>query len=273
MRGVILAFVAFVALGAGGLIWLDQQRTPVVLDHPVDPKSAKTLAAQKNLPKPEIPVAPTPEPAPPPPPAPKPKALPAAKSVLLNVPFISQAPFGNWADPRQEDGCEEASVLMAMRWRAGKAVIGKQEGLDVILAISQYEVDTYGTHNDTSAADTIERIVKGYFKYDGARLAYNITKEDVMRELSLGNVVIVPANGRKLGNPNFTAPGPLEHMLIIRGYDMATNEFITNDPGTRLGEKYRYNMDRLISAVRDYPTGANVTPSDSAPSAMIVIGK
>ena len=34
--------------------------------------------------------------------------------VLLNVPFTSQAPFGEWSDPRHQDGCEEAAALMAV---------------------------------------------------------------------------------------------------------------------------------------------------------------
>ena len=44
-------------------------------------------------------------------------------------------------------------------------------------------------------------------------------------------------------------------MIIIRGYDPLTKEFITNDPGTRKGELYRYDATVLYEAIRDYPTG------------------
>jgi hypothetical protein len=44
-------------------------------------------------------------------------------------------------------------------------------------------------------------------------------------------------------------------MLVIRGYDPATKEFITNDPGTRKGEGYRYPEQIIYAAWRDYPSG------------------
>src|SRR3989344_7509187 len=72
--------------------------------------------------------------------------------VLLNVPFTPQAPFGDWGDSRQQDGCEEASALMAMRWVQGRG-LSKDEALKEILAISDYETATYGHFHDTSAQD------------------------------------------------------------------------------------------------------------------------
>jgi len=62
-------------------------------------------------------------------------------------------------------------------------------------------------------------------------------------------------NGQKLKNPFFTPPGPLEHMIVIIGYDYQTNEFITNDSGTKHGQNYRYKENILFEALRDYPTG------------------
>ena len=40
---------------------------------------------------------------------------PLAK-VIYDVPFTSQAPFADWKDPRQQEGCEEASILMVSRF-------------------------------------------------------------------------------------------------------------------------------------------------------------
>ena len=61
-----------------------------------------------------------------------------------------------------------------------------------------------------------------------------------------GKLVIYPANGQMLDNPNFTEPGPIYHMLVITGYDKDT--FITNDPGTRNGFNYKYSYDTLEAA-------------------------
>ena len=44
------------------------------------------------------------------------KIITTERSVLLNVPFTSQAPFANWDDIVFQNACEEASIIMAMRW-------------------------------------------------------------------------------------------------------------------------------------------------------------
>src|SRR3989338_9613961 len=74
------------------------------------------------------------------------------KVFIENVPFTTQAPFADWEDDRQQDGCEEASVLMAIRWIRGQGIT-KQEALDEILAMSAYELEKYGSYHDTSAED------------------------------------------------------------------------------------------------------------------------
>src|SRR3989344_3566435 len=37
---------------------------------------------------------------------------PSPDKILLEVPFTSQAPRANWAEPRFQDGCEEAAGIM-----------------------------------------------------------------------------------------------------------------------------------------------------------------
>lgn len=197
-------------------------------------------------------------------------SLPQTK-VLHDVPFVSQAPTGNWDDPRQQDGCEEAASLMSMLWVKGeKTPTTPQEKETQLLAISQFQSSKYGTYHDTSAQDTVERILKGYFDYHNVDVVYDITTEDIKQELYNGNLIIVPADGQKLGNPYFTQPGPERHMLVVRGYDPGRDEFITNDNGTRRGEGYRYKAGVLMSAIRDYPTGDH-QPILEVRRAMIVI--
>ena len=45
-------------------------------------------------------------------------------------------------------------------------------------------------------------------------------------------------------------------MLVLIGYD--ENNFITNDPGTRRGEKYKYPQERVVNAIHDW-TGTKET--------------
>lgn len=170
------------------------------------------------------------------------------------VPFTSQAPFADWQDQRQQDGCEESSALMAVRWAEGRS-LSRQEALDEILSSSDFLQEKYGEYRDVSAQDTVDRIFKDYFSYDKAALKENVKVDDIIRELAKGNVIVAPMNGQELGNPNFTPPGPSRHMLLIKGYDADRHVFITNDPGTRMGEGYEYDARVLFEAIRDYPTG------------------
>lgn len=191
------------------------------------------------------------------------------KKVLFDVPFTPQAVFGNWDDVRQSNACEEASALMAMRWVEGRNLPLVEAEREVI-AISNFELEKYGHFHDTSVEDTVTRIFKDYFKYEGVSVRYNIGVDDIKSELDRGNLVIVPSDGRKLGNPYYTQPGPPLHMLVIRGYDDATREFITNDPGTKRGEAYRYDYRVFENAIADYPSGYN-EPGSREKTAMIIV--
>jgi len=181
------------------------------------------------------------------------------KKVLIeNVPFASQAPFGDWKDQRQQDGCEEASALLAVKWARGQNLT-KEEALREILGASDYIQKKYGEYRDINTADAIEWIYKDYFKFNNAIVKKNISIQDIIDELEKGNLVVTPMNGQILGNPYFTPPGPERHMILIRGYDPDKKIFITNDPGTRHGELFEYDTQILFNAIRDYPTGYHET--------------
>ena len=181
-----------------------------------------------------------------------------SSSYINNVPFTTQAPFANWSDQRQQDGCEEASALMAVYWARGET-LSKQEALDGILGISDYILDKYGEYRDISSLDAVAWIYNDYFKFDYVESIKGVSKEDIISELAQGNLVVAPMNGQILGNPNFTPPGPSRHMLVIRGYNIDKDVFITNDPGTRMGENYKYDSSVFFNAIRDYPTGYHKT--------------
>jgi hypothetical protein len=194
-----------------------------------------------------------------------------SKIIKLSVPFTSQAPLGEWSDSRQENGCEEASALMAVYWATGKTIT-PQIALDTILAISDWEQEKYGSFEDTSARDTVKRIFKGYFDYQDVEVVNDIAISDIIAELEKGNLVVVPANGQALKNKFFHVPGPEHHMLVIIGYDYQAKEFITNDPGTRNGKGYRYAQNVLFNAIRDYTTGYH-EPIIGEAKNMIVVRK
>lgn len=193
---------------------------------------------------------------------PTPTTIP--KLILHPAPFTSQAPFGEWNNSIFQDGCEEASSLIAVSW-ARKESLTPEKAKQAIMDISEYEQMQYGGAVDTSVYDTAERIIKGYFHFSNYQIIENITLEGMKEALYAGKIIIAPTNGKALSNPNFSNGGPDRHMLVVIGYDSTTREFITHDPGTRKGENYRYNQNVLYQAIRNYSTG------DHAP--IVGIGK
>lgn len=174
--------------------------------------------------------------------------------ILLDVPFTAQAPFGQWSDPIYQNACEEASLLVADLWIKGIKSISKEQATLELKKFADFEIEKYNNFYDHSAVDT-GQLMRDYFNYNNIEVKEDISIDDIIDELLNGNLVITPMNGQILNNPYYTPPGPAEHMLVIIGYDWNTKEFITNDVGTRQGEKFRYDQDILWQAIRDYPTG------------------
>ncbi len=181
---------------------------------------------------------------------PKTEPVPALPPLEFNlaVPFTSQAPYRNW-DELHNDACEEAAFYMVLEYYAGAAV-GE---LDPVVAdpelirMVQAE-ESLGMGPSISLAQAQEFLLKD--SGTKAIIIDNPTSDDIKALIAAGKPVIVPAAGRELGNPNFTGEGPLYHMLVIRGYTETT--FITNDPGTRLGQNYIYDIDVIMEAMGDW---------------------
>ena len=192
-------------------------------------------------------------------PATQPVVNPTQPMILQTVPFIVQAPFANWSDPNFQNACEEASMVMAMGWVNNEKTISPAEAQKRILTIIGFENKTLSYSADTNAFD-MEKIFQQYFKHKNVVAKENVTLADLKTELANGKLVLVSVFGQALKNPNFTAPGPIAHMLVLIGYDPTTQEFITNDPGTKHGAGYRYDENLLFGAIWEYPSGKTIPP-------------
>lgn len=183
--------------------------------------------------------------------------LPTEKN--LAVPFTSQAPSANW-DQDHEEFCEEAAMAMVARFYANQPFTDVNDKEASLQAVKRWEVDELGWYYDTTATENAE-VLRGLFDLN-VEVVANPTIDDIKRALAQGYPVIIPAAGRELGNPNFTAPGPIYHNLVIRGYTKS-GQFITNDPGTRKGEAYVYDQEVIMSAMHDWvPAGDRTTPAN-----------
>ena len=180
----------------------------------------------------------------------------------LAVPFTPQAPHANWALPYGET-CEEASAYMVSEYYKGtpSGLIQPAIADQAILDIVDFQEDFLGYYLDTTASETVSFMDAYYGVF--ATVITDPTVTMIKAEIAAGRPVILPAAGRELGNPNFTGEGPLYHMLVIKGY--TEDQFITNDPGTRNGENYLYDIDVLMAAMGDWNNG------DPANGAKVVI--
>lgn len=175
------------------------------------------------------------------------------RDIEKEVPFVVQAPFANWQESVFQDGCEEASILMAMGWAGGQPEIYPKEAESGIKSIAEFENRTWGFNSNADLED-VQRIFREKFSFTNTEIRERIKVDDIINEVEKDKIILVPVFGRALGNPNFTKPGPISHMLVIKAYDDKTGEFITNDPGTKRGENYRYQKNILFDAIWQYPS-------------------
>lgn len=191
--------------------------------------------------------------------------MPLPNELNLDVPFAVQAPNANW-DQTHEEACEEAAILMAIRYFNGekiKSAADVEVGLQEIIT---WENENLGFFESTTAAESV-RVIKGVDKKLSAEIVQNPTIDEIKQFLADNKLVLVPTAGRLLNNPFYKSPGPLYHMLVIKGY--TASQFITNDAGTRRGENYPYKYKTLLDANHDY-NGGDVTGGKKL---MIVVSK
>lgn len=169
-------------------------------------------------------------------------------SAILNVPFICQAPLQteeNWK--LHEASCEEAAVLQAYLFETNSQMT-RQQANEEILKMIEWEIQNFGEHKDLYA-DDLKKFITGYYKIDPSKISiiYDASLEDIRQNIREDHPVIVPIMGETLKNPYYPYPG--YHMLTATGFTEDT--IITNDNGTRRGEKYEYKNEIFLKAMNE----------------------
>jgi hypothetical protein len=171
-----------------------------------------------------------------------------------SIPFTSQAPYANW-DRLHDEACEETSIIMAYYYTKKEKSLSPEKAESEIQSMVKFQIEYFGSHKDLNVEEMLNLTEEFYQEkfysksFTNKEEGLNYLKEN----LAQGNIFIIPAAGRELKNPYFKAPGPLYHALVIKGFDEITQEFITNDPGTRQGENYRYSYDIIWNSIHNFP--------------------
>jgi hypothetical protein len=152
--------------------------------------------------------------------------------------------------------CEEASLLNAGLYLENKK-LSLEKYDDELRALQKIEKEKIGEWKSTTISQ-IKKLADIYF--DGrikTKIIDNPTIGDIEEEIAAGwpadeagNPVIVPLAGRDIGNPNYRQPGPIYHMLVVKGYN--EKYFITNDVGTRKGDSYVYKKNVIMDNMHDW---------------------
>lgn len=171
-------------------------------------------------------------------------------SMNLVVPFTSQAPERDWSQPWQ-DACEEAVVLMLDSYEKGYPLSIAKSKSEILRMVAWEEARGWGLSIDVEQIRQLLTYVVGSRR--NIRIVENPAIDDLKAFVAAGHPIYVVADGRALQNPHFRNGGPEYHTLLIRGY--TPDGFITNDPGTRLGENYFYRYDILMNAIHDWNDG------------------
>lgn len=190
----------------------------------------------------------------------------ARHAINLAVPFVVQAPGGTW-DALHQEACEEASILMVLGFTGSRDIPFAPVAQDAMLQSIVRRAEEMGFSVDLTAEQAMF-LLRDLDPSLRVSLLYDPSIKDVQDALHAGSVLIVPALGRLLGNPYFRSPGPLYHMLVIRGYT-EDGYVITNDPGTKHGEQFVYSWETLLHANHDWH-GGNVPAGERV---MIVVGR
>lgn len=180
---------------------------------------------------------------------PTPSPSPPPDRILLQVPYTTQAPLGNWA--QHQESCEAATLTMVFSyWHNDKSVVIDPHVADASIA----QIDGMKVQLDLTD-QLLGQLALNHFGYS-YRILPN-TVDTIREQLSAGRPLIAEVRTHGLGNPNY--PGyryhyeqtgwSVPHFVVIIGYD-STGVWL-NDAGISRGRGYHITYAQLAHAIDD----------------------
>jgi uncharacterized protein YvpB len=180
------------------------------------------------------------------------ESLEGKKSFILDVPYVSEAPEGNWSGD-WINACEEAVIAMVEKYYEGKKTVSIVEAKNVLQKLFDEQNKLYGDNKNADASQ-IEEIVSLHSSFKPT-IKRNPTLDEIKNEILNGRPVISLHRGFDLKNPNipFSPTKSSYHTLVLFGFDDLKQEFITHDPGDDVsGDGHRYSYEIIMNSLHDY---------------------
>jgi hypothetical protein len=171
------------------------------------------------------------------------------RSLVLQIPFSSQAPNGNWDN---NEDCEETSIIMANAFLSGNTenVLSAALVAEAIENLKKWEQENLGYNKDTGADATALMAEQVYGLK--IRQIVNFSEQDLKHELNRRRPILMPVNAKLLDTPKYRDMPAFYHMIVVRGYNQNEKGFIVNDPGTEDGNGNAYSFETLKNAATDW---------------------
>ncbi len=173
-------------------------------------------------------------------------------SVLLEVPYVSEAPEKIWTKP-WGNACEEASIMMVDKYYEGSTFVGVPEAKKYLQALFDEQDRLYGSNDNSNVLKT-SALIESLASFDVV-VKENPTLEEIKNEIKEGRPFIAPNFGMGLYNKNIPFNPALSsfHMSVVIGFDDSKEVFIVHDPGDdETGAHHEYGYSLYMDAIHDY---------------------
>lgn len=174
---------------------------------------------------------------------------PLPDHVILQVPFTTQAPLGNWA--QHQESCEAATLTMLTSyWRHDSSVVIEPHAADRMIN----QIDAWKSQpdlNDQMMGELAEQ------RWGFTHQTVPNDPKVIAAQLAAGRPLIAEVRTHGLGNSHY--PGyathfeqqgwSVPHFVLVIGYD-STGVFL-NDAGISWGRGYHITYAQLAHAIDD----------------------
>ena len=182
-------------------------------------------------------------------PAPEPKEA-EEPSLVAEVPFTVQAPYGFWSEKPWSGYAEEAIVLMLTRWATDESLESANDKANNLSLWGSWFIEQFGQAPNQNL-DQIQAALASTGNFSALEILDKPSIPVLLQSLELGRLLVIPINGKTLESPYYGDPAPEHHVLLLIGVNPDAGTFVVHDPGTSRGRALEYDQEKILESIQD----------------------